>query len=365
MRRTAQAVIDLSALRHNFYYAKQVAPESKVMAVVKANAYGHGLPEVAEALQMADGFAVANMSEALLLREVIHEKSITVFQGVLHADQLTQCVEQQLWPVIHDEHQLSMLAAYPGKGPLNIWLKLNTGMCRLGFACADSQRIYQQLKTLPFINNVRLMTHMACADEGARDNGGFTTLQANRFDKAVKSIAAEHSLANSATLLAWPHLQRHWVRPGIMLYGASPFITDNALATELKPVMRLESRLIAINHCKQGERVGYGAKWLCPQDMSVGVVAIGYGDGYPRHAKAGTPVLIRGQRVPLIGRVSMDMITIDLSTVVAEVGDKVVLWGKDIDGTVLTAEEVAAQADTIAYELYCGVYGRVSYLYQG
>jgi alanine racemase len=232
-------------------------------------------------------------------------------------------------------------------------------MNRLGFRPEDTPAVWERLRGNASIRQVRLMTHMARADEGRGRGADPTALQLQLFDSVTVGLDTERSLANSAALIDWPEARRDWVRPGIMLYGASPFLPGRGPKLDLKPVMTLRSRVIAINERKRGEPVGYGGGWVCSKDMPVGAVAIGYGDGYPRHIEAATPVLVNGKRAPIVGRVSMDLLTVDLSALDAAVGDEVSLWGEG-----LPVDQIAAHADTIAYELLCNVYGRVHYEYR-
>lgn len=356
--RIARAEIDLTALRHNFSLVRSYAVSSRIMCVVKANAYGHGILPVAEALSETDAYAVACVEEAVLLRQNGIVKPITVFQGFIDEAELIACADYDLWPLIHSESQIDLLQQTEHKCPGRLWLKLTSGMNRLGFPCEQAEQLWQGLNQLAGVSQVGLTTHMACADEGKSSQS--TQKQINRFETNTASLQTEKSLANSATLLSWPQARADWVRPGIMLYGISPFspgVRHDCLK-KLHPVMRLSSRLIAINHCRKGDSVGYGSIWQCPQDMPVGVVAIGYGDGYPRHINASACVVINGKRAKIIGRVSMDLLTIDLRNTKAEIGDSVVLWGPE-----LPVEEIAQSAETIAYELTCAVYGRVQYQY--
>lgn len=359
--RTARAVIDLNALRYNYREVRRCAPKSRILCVIKANAYGHGMVEVARALPEADGFAVACVDEALELRSSGIKQPLTVFQGFQSAEELQLCRQHGLWPVVHHSSQLEILRAGNTGKPFEVWLKVATGINRLGFRPEEAQVVWQQLRNVADLRQIRLMTHMARADEGKGDaaNPDPTILQLRLFDEVAAGLNAECSLANSAALVGWPEAQREWVRPGIMLYGASPFLLSRGPSLSLKPVMTLQSRLIAINTRKRGDPVGYGGMWVCPADMPVGAVAIGYGDGYPRHIDEGTPVLLNGKQAPIIGRVSMDLLTVNLSGSNAAVGDEVTLWGED-----LPVDVIARHADTISYELLCNVYGRVHYEYR-
>jgi len=351
MSRPAQAVLDAPALAHNLQRVRELAPGRGVMAVIKANGYGHGMIEVAHALGEADAFAVACLDEALLLREAGIHHPMVLLEGFFGPEEFSAIVRHRLTAVIHHEEQLRMLETDPPSAPLSVWLKIDSGMHRLGLAPAKVSAAYERLKALP-VQLQGLMTHLACADE--RDNPT-TPRQLACFQQATASYAEPKSIANSAGILAWPQSHGDWVRPGVMLYGASPFAGQMGQDHGLRPALSLHSQLMAVNRFQRGERVGYGGEWQCPEDMAVGVVAIGYGDGYPRHAQGGTPVLVNGRRVPLIGRVSMDMICVDLrSQPQARIGDPVCLWGPD-----LPVEEVAGHAGTIAYELLCRITSRV------
>lgn len=356
MTRPTRARIDLRHLQHNFRRVQESAPASRVIAVIKANAYGHGLVRVAQALDAADAFGVVGLEEAITLREAGCDRRIVLLEGLFSADDIVLINAYRLDVVIHHHSQLEMLEQGALTRPLDAWLKIDTGMHRLGFAPADVGAVVERLRALPQLATLRLMTHFASADE---PDSGATTEQIKRFTETVRDIATEHSLANSAAILAWPDAHADWVRPGIMLYGGSPFAGRDAQSLGLQPVMTLRSGLIAVNAHRKGDAIGYGGSWRCPADMNIGVAAIGYGDGYPRHAPSGMPVLVNGRRAALAGRVSMDMICIDLGAHPdARVGDEVILWG---DG--LPVDEVAALAGTLSYELLCGVSARVCYEY--
>jgi len=356
MIRTATARIDHAALQHNFQRVKQLAPNSRRMAVIKADAYGHGMVAVAGTLVKAgaDAFAVACLSEALALRQAGVRLPIAIFQGFLDVDQLQQMAVLNLQPVVHQMWQIDMLQAQAQNlaQPITVWLKVDTGMGRLGISLDQAATCWQRLARCEAVADVGLMSHFANADVPEHS---INRQQIERFAELAGSLAGASaigtSLCNSAGLTAFAEAQGDWVRPGIMLYGSSPLLQTSAAELELRPVMQLQSRLIAINTRRRGEFIGYGSLWQCPEDMRVGVVAIGYGDGYPRHAVQGTPVWIRGQRSQLLGRVSMDMLTIDLRGIEqAQVGDEVELWGDQ-----LSVDEVARHADTIAYELLCNM----------
>jgi len=357
MSRAARAVIDLDALRHNLQRAQAADPKARQFPVIKADAYGHGLLPVAQALADADGFAVASLEEALVLREAGIHQPVLLLEGFFHADELVKIQQYQLDIVVHHAMQLDALQALAKQQdiskPITVWLKVDTGMHRLGFTPDAVPAAWTRLSACDVVNQPpRLMTHLACADDF---HNASTQQQIESFNNVLPSVQAERSIANSAGTLGWLGSHADIDRPGIMLYGASPFLGETGADRHLRPVMTLRSELIAINTCQAGDAVGYGGTWVCPEAMSVGVVSIGYGDGYPRHAPSGTPVLVNGVEVPLIGRVSMDMISVDLRGLpAAKVGDEVVLWGEG-----LPAETVAQAAATIVYTLFCSVTARV------
>lgn len=354
--RATQAVIDLAALRHNLARARAQAPNSRILAAIKANAYGHGMLRVAQALADADAFGVASLDEALQLRDSGIRQAIVLLEGFFSADELPSIAARQFIPAIHCLEQLEQLEQARLPAPINVWLKLDSGMHRLGFPLAQAQTIWQRLNACANVSCViGCMTHLACADNLDDD---FTARQLADFHQATASLPGERSIANSAGLLAWPDAHAQWVRPGLMLYGVSPLLGGRGAQHGLRPVMTLRSELIAVKELKRGEAVGYGGAFICPQDMRVGVVAAGYGDGYPRHLGTGVSVLLKGERVPLIGRVAMDMLTVDLRRQPqARPGDAVVLWGEG-----LPVEEIAEHAGTIPYELLCRVMPRVEVL---
>lgn len=354
---TVVATIDTQALRHNLACVKRLAPQAKVLAMVKANAYGHGLVQVARALAAADALAAARLDEALALREADAERRIVVLSEHCSGELLQQCVSHKFDLVLHQAADLAAFCREDLPAAINIWLKLDTGMHRLGLACDDAQQLHQLISQAANSRNTRelvLMSHFASAEADTTNTEG----QLQRFTELTKGVSCAKSLANSAAIMRWPTSHFDWVRPGIMLYGASPFTADKTNGG-LQPVMTLTAPLIAVNHIQAGERVGYNGIWQAQRDSSIGTVGIGYGDGYPRHAGNGTPVLLNGTRAPMVGRVSMDMITVDLTDHPRyAVGDTVVLWGKE-----LLANEVAACADTIAYELFTSVSKRVNFCY--
>ena len=353
MSRATTAVIHLPALRHNLRRVRQAAPGARVMAAVKANGYGHGQVRVARALVDADGFAVASIEEAVGLREAGITKPILLLEGIFEATELPLCSHLDLDIALHHNSQLDMLEHARLKHPVRVWLKIDTGMHRLGLTPADVPQTWRRLRECPaVVSDIHLMSHLARADERGAD---YTLRQLRIFNETTAGLPGERSLANSAGILGWPATHFDWVRPGLMFYGASPFVDSLAMDEGLQPAMTLATRLIAIKRLSKSEPVGYGGTWSCPEDMDVGVVAIGYGDGYPRQAPSGTPVLVNGREAALIGRVSMDMLSIDLRRhPEARVGDPVLLWGEG-----LPIEIIARSASTIPYTLMCGVTARV------
>ena len=356
MSRPARARIDLQALQHNFSLAQQTAPDSQVMAIIKANAYGHGLVSIAQALPDAAAFGVACLDEAIALREAGFDRRIVLLEGLFGPDDINLISGYRLDVVIHHDSQLQWLAQGQLLRPLDVWLKIDTGMHRLGFSPDSIHDITTRLQQIPQVDTVRYMTHFPCADDLDSPD---TRQQIDAFGAAVATVDGERSLANSAGILGWPAARADWIRPGIMLYGSSPLRGRTAQSLDLQPVMTLSTKLIAVNARKQGDTIGYGADWSCPVDMPIGVAAIGYGDGYPRHAPSGAPLRVNGHAATLAGRVSMDMICIDLRDVPnPQVGDEVILWGED-----LPVDEVALSAETISYELLCNVGSRVQFDY--
>ena len=350
------ATVDLGAIRHNLAQVRRHAPASKVMAAIKADAYGHGAVPVARALAAAgvDAFAVACLEEALVLREAGVDGAIVLLEGVLSGDEAEESARLGLQVVVHEAWQLELL---PAQRPLPLWIKLDSGMNRLGFPLAAARALHARIAAQKSWRLAGWMTHLACADEAGNP---MTARQIEAFGRAVEGMPGERSIANSAGLLAWPRARVDWVRPGLMLYGASPLPGKTGAELGLEPAMRVESRLIAVHEVEAGASVGYGATYRCPERMRIGVAAVGYADGVHRALAQGTPVLVHGRRAPMVGRVSMDMITLDLRGVPeAQVGDSVMLWGKN-----LPAEEIAACAGTLAYELFCGLTNRVHFVHK-
>jgi alanine racemase len=352
----AQAHVNLAAFAHNYRVIRQFAPEQKIMPVLKDNAYGHGSVQVAKALPAADAFCVAFTAEALPLRSAGISQPITVLQGPHTAEELAMANDLRLDFVIHKLEQVVLLENQTCKRPVVVWLKLNTGMNRLGFPAALCAEIYQRLSAIVSVAEIRFFSHLACADE---TGNGFTQQQADLLDQSIVDSTAPVSLANSAGIMAWPNTHRNWVRPGIMLYGASPFSDWRERDSGLKPAMTLKTSVISLQDVMPGDRVGYGGTWVAEKAGQIAIAAIGYGDGYPRCLPSGTPVLVKGVLAPMVGRVSMDMINIDVSHVPAvQIGDEVILWGEQ-----LPVEEIAELANTISYELFCGINARVHRIY--
>ena len=356
MSRPAKVVISLSALRHNFNRIRTLAPDTRIMAIVKADAYGHGLSHTAQCLEHADAFGVACLEEAGELRQAKIKQRIILLEGPYSGEELAEISQLGLDIVVHDLSQIEMLEQNQLNKPVCVWLKVDTGMHRLGFSPDLVNQVLARLEQSACVQNVRLMTHLASANN--REDP-MTREQMQCFSQLSEYMSHEKTIANSAGILAFSEAHVDWVRPGIMLYGVSPFSDSNGPQEGLQPVMMLQSKLITVRALKAGEPVGYGATWRCPEDMSVGVVAAGYGDGYPRHAESGTPVLVNGKRVELIGRASMDMLTVDLrSQPQAKTGAPVVLWGEG-----LPVEEIANHAGTIPYEVLCAVHKRLKFEY--
>ncbi len=356
--RTATAIIDLNALISNFCFIKKKAPNCQILAVLKANAYGHGLERIAKELShsehQADAFGVARLDEAIALRAAGIEKPIVLLEGFFNKVDLDVIAKNKLQTIIHNHEQLTTLCSANLECPIKVWLKIDTGMHRLGINPEDFSHYYSELTASKNVDSsIVLMSHLGCADDTQNKN---TDNQIALFEEITKGLSNSKSLANSAGIDAWPRSHYQWIRPGLLLYGVSPMKEDiNEVHSALVPVMTLQSSLITIRKIAKGEFVGYGAAWKSDKETTIGVIAIGYGDGYPRHAKNGTPVLINGRRVPLVGRVSMDMITVDLGQNSQEsIGDIATLWGQG-----LAVEEVSTWATTIPYELLCNISRRV------
>jgi len=350
-----RAHVRLEALRRNLQAVRRAAPAAQVLAVVKANAYGHGLVPVARALEQCDGLGVARLGEALALREAGLSTPIVVLEGAFRVDELDAAAAHRLDIVVHAEWQIEMLEARHAGERIRVWVKVDTGMNRLGLRVEETAAALDRLSRCRIVAEApRLMTHLATADEL---DDPMTRMQVECFLALGRDFGhLERSVANSAGVLAWPETHLEWVRPGIMLYGISPLPDRDAISLGLEPAMSLETSVIALRAVRAGEGVGYGATWRASADARIAIAAIGYGDGYPRHLPSGAPVLVRGIEAGIAGRVSMDMIAIDVSHIpAARVGDTVELWGRG-----LPVERVAAAAGTISYELVCGISQRVS-----
>ncbi|MEN9479411.1 MAG: hypothetical protein RLZZ298_806 [Pseudomonadota bacterium] len=353
--RPIRARISPTALLHNYRLAKQLAPQAKAWAVVKADAYGHGLWRTVQTLRNeADGFALLETENAIALREAGVTQPILLLEGIFSSRDARAVAEFDLTSVVHCAEQLKMLlAAVDREKPLKIYLKLNTGMNRLGFSAEQLPAVLEKLHQLPQVE-LTLMTHFAEAD-GERG----IAWQQERFKAMLGNWQGPVSLSNSAAILRHPASHADWVRPGIMLYGASPFAEQSAKSLGLQTVMVLESAIIGVQTLVKGDRVGYGGTFSAERAMRIGIVACGYADGYPRHAPSGTPIAVHGQRTATVGRVSMDMLACDLTNIPeAGIGSPVTLWGQGIAGEV-PADEVASAAGTIAYELFCALAARV------
>lgn len=360
MSRPAKIIIDLSAIQANCRLAQTLAPLSKTIAVIKADAYGHGAVEVAKALEsQVEMFTVSCLEEALILRENGLSNPILLLEGCFDKTELKIALDNQCELVVHSTLQLEELLNASLKTPLHVWLKIDTGMHRLGISPQEVKSMYAKLAASDNVRNIVLMTHFAHADDVDNPH---TAMQISQFENCIQPILTstsqkvELSMANSAALVAWQQTRVDWNRPGIMLYGLSPFAEPIDSVKQLIPAMNFESKVIALREISTGEAVGYGCTWTAQRRSIIATIAVGYGDGYPRAAKSGTPVLINQQRAPLAGRVSMDLICVDVTDLVnVQIGDKALLWGKE-----LSANEVASWADTIGYELVTRMPRRVT-----
>jgi alanine racemase len=360
MPRPIEAVIHSDALAHNLARARAAAPGAKVWAVVKANAYGHGIERAFAGLRGADGFALLDLAEAQRIRALGWRGPVLLLEGCFEARDLELCSQLRLSHTVHHEAQIDWLAAHKTNAPHHVFLKLETGMGRLGFSAAAYRNAFQRLSGLTQVETIGLMTHFADADGAAG-----VAQQLARFDTVTHDLPGERTLCNSAATLRFageqPSVRGDWVRPGIMLYGSSPdHAAHRSAHWGLKCAMTLRAKLIALRELRAGDSVGYGSTFTAAAPMRIGVVACGYADGYPRVAPSGTPVLVDGMRSSTVGRVSMDMITVDLSHVPgAQVGSEVTLWGRGPRGTELGIDDVAHAAGTLGYELMCGLAQRV------
>jgi alanine racemase len=357
MPRPLYALIDLNALRQNLAVLRSRTPHSRVLAVVKANAYGHGLERTLEALRGADGLAMLDLSEAEKVRAAGWRGPVLLLEGVFESRDLELCSRLGLWHTVHHDEQIEALSKHKTQEPHRVFLKLNSGMNRLGFAPHRYRSAWARLQALPQVDEILHMTHFSDAD-GPRG----VDHQMMVFEDATRDLAGERTLANSAAVLRHPHTHADWVRPGIAMYGSAPDHPEHDAAHwGLQPVMSLRSQLISTQQLKKGDAVGYGSGFVADRDMHMGVVACGYADGYPRHAPTGTPVLVEGVRTRTLGRISMDMLAVDLTpTPQAHVGSAVTLWGRAESGQVLPIDEVAHAAGTVGYELMCALAPRVT-----
>ncbi|WP_148716599.1 alanine racemase [Chitinolyticbacter meiyuanensis] len=354
MSRPIRALIHADALRHNYGVAKALAPQSRVFAVVKADAYGHGLLRAAAAFGDVDGYAILEIDGARRLREAGYNQPILLLEGAFSVAELQLASELGLWLAVHDDASLARLEGIVLPRPVGVFVKLNTGMNRLGFPAEAAAAVVERLRGNANVASITLMTHFATADEPARG----IAAQLSRFDAATAMLSLPTTVANSAALVDYPAARRDWVRPGIMLYGSSPFAHKSAAELGLVPAMTLQSAIIGVQRLLAGDTVGYGATFTADRAMTIGIVACGYADGYPRHAGTGTPVLVNGVRTRLVGRVSMDMLAVDLSDLPgAGVDSAVELWGRQ-----LSIDDVATAAGTIGYELMCAIAPRVPVL---
>jgi len=354
MSRPTRALVNLDALRHNYRLARSLSGSGQAMPIVKANAYGHGAIAVAKALEpLAPALGVACIEEAVELRDAGVSLPILLLEGFFSDDELELAAASNFWLMLQNEYQLQALAQARLSTPVTCWLKLDTGMHRLGFAPSSAQALYEQLHKSPQVaSEIVLATHLASADDLDKD---FTRYQIELFRQHTSGIDAPCSIANSPGLLGWQDARADWNRPGFMLYGQTPFATPQTAAEKLQPVMTFRSEVMAVREVASGESVGYANAWTAQRPSRIATVPVGYGDGYPRHAENSTPVLINQQRAQLVGRVSMDMITVDVTDLPGvAIGDEVILWGEQ-----LGANEVAAHAATIGYEIMTRLHNRV------
>ena len=359
MPRPIQATVHTAALSHNLSRARQAAPDAKVWAIVKANAYGHGIERAFAGLKGTDGFALLDFDEATRLRALDWRGPILLLEGCFEARDLEICSRLGLWHVVHCNAQIDMLAAHKTQQPHRVFLKMNSGMNRLGFMPERYRAAWTRLNALPQVDEVSLMTHFSDADTAKG-----ISAQLAVFDAVTHDLPGERSLSNSAANLRHSGVlatKSDWIRPGIAVYGSAPdFPEHSAEHWELQPTMTLSSKIISIQNLRVGDSVGYGSSFIADEPLRIGVVACGYADGYPRHCNTGTPILVKGVRCRMVGRVSMDMVTVDLSPVPGSgMGSDVTLWGRASNGAVLAIDEVAHAGGTVGYELMCALAQRV------
>ena len=359
MPRPIHATIHSQSLRHNLARMRRAAPDAKVWAVVKANAYGHGIERVFEGLRGADGFTLLDLEEAQRVRALGWRGPVLLLEGVFEARDLELCSRLALWHTVHCSEQIDMLAQHKTREPHRVFLKMNSGMNRLGFAPQRLRAAWTRLEALPQVDEISLMTHFSDAD-GAKGIAAQTEL----FERITRDLPGERSLSNSAAALRFGEdagARADWIRPGIAVYGSAPDYPAHDIAGwDLQPTMTLASRIIAVQQLVAGDTVGYGSSFTADAPLRIGIVACGYADGYPRHCGTGTPVLVNGVRTRLVGRVSMDMLAVDLAPVPdAGFGTAVTLWGNAGNGAVLAIDEVARAGGTVGYELMCALAPRV------
>lgn len=344
--RPLKVFVDQASLRHNFAIVKQLAPKSKIMSVVKANGYGHGLINVAQGLSESDGFAVLNLNEAIDLREHGFEQDILLLEGAFESYEISIAAKMRFNLVVHNLHQLQMIEKLKLNHPIDIHFKINTGMNRLGFNPKEAKDILKSMEKTSYFKSITLMTHFATADESRGVDWQFDV-----FNEIANDFDFSRSVANSASIINFKNTHLDWVRPGIMLYGASPIVGRKSSALNLKPAMYLKSKIIALQNLSKDDSVGYGETFKAKNDMRIAVVACGYADGYPRHAPSGTPVYVEGKKTSTVGRVSMDMLYIDVTDIPhASISSDVELWGENIP-----VDDVAEKAGTVGYELLCAM----------
>lgn len=363
MSRPITAVIHQAALGHNLAVARGMMPDSQVFAVVKANAYGHGIERVYDALQQADGFALLDIAEAKRVRALGWQSQILLLEGLFEVHDLQDCAELDLSFTVHSQYQLEWLQQFDGSAQFDVFLKMNSGMNRLGFSPDAYRTAWHSLKQLACVKSITHMTHFSDAD-GERLGEPGIGYQQQVFEETIKNLPGQRSISNSAAILRYSQqLHSDYIRSGIMLYGSSPDYPAHSIQDwQLQPTMSLRSKIIAVQEVQASESIGYGSHFIASEPLKIGIVACGYADGYQRISKTGTPVLVNSVRTQTLGRVSMDMLAVDLSHIPdAEIGSEVVLWGTSSTGQVLAIDDVAASSGTVGYELMCAVTARVQF----